>query len=338
MQVGLPTVLVLLAAITLLALTARSIPTFLRLFLPNFLRRLPMALFTMWVVATTVFFLTKAAGGEEDALVREGRVDQRTYENIRKQYHLDKPLVQQYAMQMWHLLRLDTIPSRHQNNRTFRQIAAEHAPKTWRLAWRAFLIAICLGIPLGVLTAVYHNRWPDQLGRVVALVGMSVPNFVLASLAVYFLARRLQWIRPTDWSNDRNLWTAALCLSMFSMAAILRLTRVSMLEALREDFIRTARAKGVAELKVVFRHALRNSLSSVVTYVMPVAAGMLVGSLVIETIFNIPGLGDMFVRSVQNRDMPLILGITVFYCSLLVSANLVADSLYPVLNPRLREG
>ncbi|MDK2971036.1 MAG: oligopeptide transport system permease protein [Candidatus Sumerlaeota bacterium] len=338
MPLDISTMVLLVVVAGLLIWGHRSVALFLKLFLPNFLKRLPMALFTMWVVATTVFFLAKAAGGEEDALLKEGRMDARTYANLREQFGLDEPLYKQYFMQMSKLVVLDTIPSRHQNQRTFREIAAEHAPNTARLAWRALMIAVLLGIPMGVFTAVYHHRWPDQLGRLLALLGMSVPNFILASLAIYFFSRKMQWIQPSHWQSDKNLWLAGVCLSAFSFAAILRLTRVSMLEALREDFVRTARAKGVSEWKVVFRHALRNSLSSVVTYVMPVAAGMLVGSLVVETIFNIPGLGDMFVVSVQNRDMPLILGITVFYCGILVSANLIADSLYPVLNPRLRKG
>lgn len=316
----------------------RSVGTFLTIFFPIFLKKLPLAVFTMFVVATTVFFLTKAAGGEEEMLLKEGRVDPKVYANLRAQWGLDKPLLIQYRIQMKELLFLNTVPSLHQNQKTFREVARDHAPVTARLAWRAMLLAVAFGIPIGVMCAVWHNRWVDQLGRVAALVGVSVPSFILASLAIFFFARRWQMIRATEWQNPSNLWLAGACLAAFPFAAILRLTRASMLEALREDYVRTARSKGVNEWVVVFRHALRNSLSAVVTYLGPVTAGLLVGSLIVEQIFAIPGMGDMFVKSVSNRDMPLILGITCFYSGLLVTANLIVDSLYPVLNPRLRTG
>lgn len=304
---------------------------------PAFIKKLPIALLTIWFVGTAVFLLAEAAGGQEAMLLGEGRYDERTVQALRSQLGLDRPLHQQYIHQMSKVLMLDSVPSMHQRNQTFREILRVHLPESLALGWRALALAVMLGVPAGVLCAIRHNGWLDQGGKVAALVGVSVPNFVLASLAIYWLARRLQWFPATEWTNPYYMWIPAACLGAFPFAAILRLTRASMLEAMREDYIRTARAKGLSEFKVVVKHALRNSLSAVVTYIGPVTAGLLTGSLVVERIFNIPGIGDMFVKSVQNRDLPLIMGISVFFCMLLVTANLIVDSVYPVLNPRLRE-
>ena len=320
-----------------LAVFHKGVWVFLKSFMPIFMAKLPLALVTIWAVATAVFFMAKAAGGEVEAIIKEGRMDERVIENIREQYGLNDPLWKQYLIQMGKLAQFDTLPSYNQRHRTFRDVLRDHLPVSAALAWRALVLAVFLGIPIGVITALYHNRWPDQVGMVIALLGVSVPNFVIAALAVYFGSSVTQAVQATEWKDPPYLWIPAIALGAFPFAAILRLTRASMLEALREDYVRTARAKGVAEWKVIGIHALRNSLSSVVTYIAIVAAGMLVGSLVVEKIFIIPGLGDTFVTTVQNRDMPLILGITTFFAALMVFANLVADSLYPVLNPRLRE-
>ena len=299
------------------------------------LRKLPMALVTLWFVATMVFMLTKAAGGEE--MWGEGRIDPLVRQKMIEQWGLDKPVWQQYFIHMGQLAQLNTMPSRMQRNKTLRDILADHLPYSVALGMRAILLAVIFGIPIGVLCALFHNRWIDQSGTVLALVGVSVPSFILASLAVYFLARKWRLFPASEWTGPWALWIPAACLGAFPFAAILRLTRASMLEALREDYVRTARAKGVPEWKVVLRHALRNSLTSVVTYVGPVVAGVLLGSLVVEKIFVIPGLGDFFVKTVSNRDMPLILGLTVFYSALLIFMNLLVDALYPILNPRLRD-
>lgn len=331
------TIAFLLVVAAFLAWQRQAAYIFLQNFLPTMGRKLPIALLTLWFVATMVFTLTKLTGGEEEAIIREGRRDPQMIAALRAKYYLDRPVLEQYWIQMKKLAVLDTLPSRMQRDRTFRDVLHDHMPYTWSLGWRALVLAVSFGLPIGMLCAVWHNRWVDQGGMVLALLGVSVPSFVLASLAVFYLSRMWQLVPATSYSDPLFMWVPAACLGAFPFAAVLRLTRASMLEALREDYVRTARAKGVSELKVVMSHALRNSLSAVVTYVGPVTAGLLTGSLIVETIFDIPGTGDMFVRSTQNRDMPLIMGIAVFYCSLLVTANLIVDSIYPVLNPRLRE-
>lgn len=326
--------LFLIAIIGFLAWQWRGVGTFTVLFLPGLLKKLPVALLTMWFVATMVFAGTKLVG--EDVMT-EGRMDEITRQNLIKQWGLDQPIHVQYFSQVSKLLVFDTMPSRVQQNKTMRDILRDHFPYSASLGWRAIVLAVSLGIPIGVICALFHNRWIDQGGTGLALIGVSVPNFIIASLAIYFLARKLKWFEATNWVDPVNMWIPAVALGAFPFAAILRLTRASMLDVLGEDFVRTARAKGVAEWKVIGRHTLRNALSPVVTVLGPITAGVLTGSLVVEKIFVIPGMGDMFVKSVQNRDLPLIMGISVFYCGLLVFMNLVVDALYPVLNPKLRK-
>lgn len=312
-----------------------SIVIFLKIFFPIFFAKLPIALITLWFVATFVFALSKLSG--DDNLALEGRNDEAALLALKKQYGLDQPLYVQYFVQVGTLLSFDSQPSRFDKTKTFRTIMKAHFPISASLGLRAITLALCLGIPIGILAAVYHNRWIDQGGTLLALVGVSVPNFILGSLIVYFLVRKLGLFQATNWTNGWNMWIPAIALGAFPFAAVLRLTRTAMFDSLREDYIRTARAKGLSEWVVIIRHALRNSLTSVVTYVGPVIAGILIGSLVVERIFIIPGIGDMFVKSVSNRDTPLVLGISVFFCASLIFMNLIVDSIYPILNPRLRK-
>ena len=327
----------LIVVVALVIWARKGVVLFLRSFGPVFLKKLPTAILTLVMVSALVFFGAQAIGGQEDMLIKEGRMDARTIEALRERYGFNDPIMVQYWNHLKLLIQFDSLPSPHQNNRTFRDILNNHLMVTVSLGWRALALAVIFGVPLGILTALWHNRWPDQAGMVLALIGVSVPNFIIATVLLYFLSRKWQIFPATEWADPVRMWIPAVALGAFPFAAVLRLTRASMLEALREDYVRTARAKGLSETKVVAKHALRNSLSAVVTYLGPVAAGLMVGSLVVETIFNIPGIGDMFVVSVQNRDVPLIMSISVLYCILLVSANLLVDSLYPVLNPRLRD-
>jgi len=300
-----------------------------------FLKRLPSALLTLWLVATLVFFLTKATGAE--AILGEGRNTPEIQAQIKAQWMLDKPLHVQYIAHMKKLLVLDSMESRKQRGRSLRYFLKTNFPVSMKLGLRAMFLALLVGIPIGVFCAVYHNKLIDQAGSVFALLGVSVPSFILASLVISVFVRNLNLFPATEWASGFwRMWVPAACLAAFPFAAILRLTRAATLEALREDYIRTAHAKGVPPVRVIVRHALRNSLQPVVTYVGPATAGILTGSLVVEKIFTIPGIGRFFVESVSNRDLPLIMGLTVFYCALLVGANLVVDALYPILNPKLR--
>jgi oligopeptide transport system permease protein len=323
-----------------------------------FLSRLPTAFITLVIVASICFCLTKIAG--EEAAFGDRPPTPEVRAEIERKWGLNLPLHQQYLLHMSKLLTLDSMESRIQKNKTLRDILREQLPSSLRLGFRALILALVFGVPIGVMSAVYHNRAIDNGGTIFALVGVSVPSFILASVALYILSRKLGWFPPIGWDRPSvpawvnrdgmppfmgevvdevfrlRLWIPAACLGAFPFAAILRLTRSSMLDALQQDYVRTARAKGLNATTVIVRHALRNALTPVVTYLGPVTAGVLTGSLVVEKIFAIPGIGRFFVECVNNRDMPLIMGLTVFYSALLIFMNLLVDAVYPILNPRLR--
>jgi ABC-type dipeptide/oligopeptide/nickel transport system permease component len=331
-----------------------------------FFQKLPIAALTLVLVATLCFVLTKAAG--EEAAFGEKNPSPEVRAAIAKEWGLDRPMHEQYIMHMKKLLVLDSMPSRKQKGKSLRDILQTHLPSSLSLGFRALIFAVMFGVPIGMTCAVYHNRIIDNSGTLLALMGVSVPGFILASFAIFFLSRQwhigsfsfgpmpaIGWDRPSPMIVDRlgpgtpalvrgvlteiakfRLWIPAACLAAFPFAAVLRLTRSAMLDALRQDYVRTARAKGLAAWKVIARHALRNALTPVVTFLGPVTAGVLTGSLVVEKIFAIPGIGQFFVDSVSNRDMPLIMGLTVFYSALLITMNLIVDAVYPLLNPRLR--
>lgn len=330
-----------------------------------FLKKVPIAFLTLLVVASICFGLTKLAG--EEAAFGEKNPPPEVRAQIAKKWGLDKPWYEQYFLHLSKLMVMDSMESRVLKNKTLRDVLADHLPASVRLGLRALILAIVFGIPIGIVCAVYHNRIIDNLGTLLALTGVSVPSFILASFLVYFLCTEwnlfgmklgpmeaIGWARPMTPTGLYNstpgflhgtideifrfrLWVPAIALGAFPFAAILRLTRSSMLDALGQDYVRTARAKGVAPWKVIARHALRNALTPVVTYLGPVTAGVLTGSLVVEKIFAVPGLGKFFVDSVNNRDLPIIMGLTVFYSSLLISMNLLVDAIYPILNPRLKK-
>jgi len=319
-----------------------------------FLSRIPIAFLTLVLVATICFSLTKLAG--EEAAFGDRPPTPEVRAQIEAQWGLNLPLHEQYLLHISKLLVLDSMESRIQKNQSLRDILQSHFPASLRLGFRALILAIALGIPIGVISAVYHNRVIDNGGMLFALVGVSVPSFILASITLYVLSSYFRWNvigwdRPSfpGWMGESmranpvvqeifrlRLWIPAACLGAFPFAAIIRLTRSSMLDALQQDYVRTARAKGLTAWKVVVRHALRNALTPVVTYLGPVTAGVLTGSLVVEKIFAIPGIGRFFVDSVSNRDLPMIMGLTVFYSALLITMNLLVDAVYPVLNPKLR--
>lgn len=323
-----------------------------------FLHRLLTAAVTLFMVASLAFVLTKLAG--EEAAFGEKNPTEEVRQAMKAKWGLDRPLHEQYMLQMSRLLVLDSMPSRKQQSQTLRDILREYLPSSIRLGVRALILAILLGIPVGMMCAVYHNRLVDNGGTFLALLGVSLPNFILASFAI-FLSTKITWLPATGWDRPvypswinpeqiagwalpitdeifrTRLWIPAACLGAFPFAAILRLTRSSMLDVLDQDYIRTAQAKGLSNWVVIVRHGLRNALTPVVTYMGPLTAALLTGSLVVEKVFNIPGIGRFFVESVNNRDMPLILGITVFYSAFLLTMNLLVDAVYPILNPRLRK-
>jgi oligopeptide transport system permease protein len=287
----------------------------------------------LYIVITATFLLMHAIPG--GPFTAEKKLAPEVLKNINARYHLDDPLWKQYTDYMGNILKFDFGPSFKYQDRTVNKIIADGFPVSLELGTLAVLLAVVLGIPAGIIAARRHNRFLDYLVMSSSTLGISIPSFILASLLIYFFAFKIKLFPAAMWNGFSYMILPSISLAALPMAVIARLTRSSMLEVLSQDFIRTARAKGVGPGLLIYRHALKNSLIPVVTYVGPMAAGVLTGSFVVESIFNIPGLGRHFVTSIYNRDYTVILGITIFYSALIVFFNFLVDIAYILLDPRI---
>jgi len=305
----------------------------LRLFLRRLLEAIPTLLI---LIALTFFMMRVAPGGPFDT---EKRLPPEIETNLRAAYHLDEPLYRQFGRYLWNLGHGDFGPSFQYRDRTVTELIATGFPVSLRLGGFAILIALLAGTALGSLAALRQNKAADYGTMAVAMTGISVPNFVMAPLLVLAFAVYLRWL-PAGGLGDagwRNLLLPVITLALPQVAYIARLTRGSMIEVLRSNFIRTARAQGLPARTILLRHALKPALVPVVSYLGPATAGLITGSVVIEQIFGLPGLGRYFVQGALNRDYTLVLGIVVFYGALIVLLNLLVDLLYGWLDPRSRE-
>jgi oligopeptide transport system permease protein len=266
----------------------------------------------------------------------EKNLPESVLKNINARYHLDDPLWKQYVDYLSNVSKGDFGPSYKYEARTVNDIIAEGFPVSATLGTLAVLIAIVVGIPIGIIAALKQNRWPDYLAMFGATIGISVPSFILAPLFIYVIAIDFKLLPAAMWDGPEYAILPAVALSAFPTAFIARLMRSSMLEVMGQDFIRTARAKGLPKRLVIYRHALKNALMPVITYLGPLIAAIFTGSFVIESIFAIPGLGRYFVTSIYNRDYTVILGITIFYSALLVILNFLVDVSYVWLDPRIK--
>lgn len=258
--------------------------------------------------------------------------------NLEAFYGLDKPLVEQYLSYMGNALRGDLGPSYLNRTRTVNDIITTHLPPSALLGVLGLAVAIVIGVPLGILSAVRQNTWLDYVGMFVAIGGVSVPAMTLGPLLIWGVALKADLLPVARWGTWQHAVLPALTLGIGHAAILARLTRASMLQVVHQDFIRTARSKGLAEPKVITKHALRNALIPVVTVIGPLFAALVTGSMVVEEIFAIPGLGSYFVDSVSSRDYPVIMGTTLLYSVVLVVANLIVDVSYSFIDPRIRLG
>ena len=297
------------------------------------LRRLLVSIPVIFLVATTTFFIMRLAPGgpfqSERAIPEEIRA------NLEAKFGLDQPLWVQYGRYLRNLLRFDLGPSYKYPERTVNQIIAEGFPVSLQLGLAALAFALLVGIPGGVFAAVKHGGVLDRLTMSVILVGISVPTFVLGPLLVFVFALTLYWFPPALWGAPEQLVLPAITLGLPYSVFIARLTRAEMLEVLSQDYIRTARAKGVGEFRILWKHALNGALLPVVSFLGPAVADLVTGSIVVEKIFAIPGLGRYFVESAFSRDYTTVLGTVLFYAVLLILANLVVDVAYKFLDPRI---
>jgi oligopeptide transport system permease protein len=298
-------------------------------------RRILETIPVLFIVLTATFFLIRFVPG--GPFTAEKAVTKEVMRNLEKAYDLDKPLFQQYVGYLKKVvLHGDLGPSFKYPNRTVNEIIADKLPVSLVLGLVSLGVALVIGLTLGVIAAVKRNTWLDYLCSSLAMLGICLPTFVLGPLLVLMFAIHLGWFNASGWYSPIDAVLPCLTLGCFYAAYIARLTRGGMLEVLSQDYIRTARAKGASELRVIFRHALRGGLLPVVSFLGPAIAGILTGSFVIETIFQIPGLGREFVNSAFNRDYTLVLGTVVLYATLLIGLNLVVDVVQVWLNPKLK--
>jgi oligopeptide transport system permease protein len=298
------------------------------------LRRLLEMIPVLFLVATATFFMIRLAPG--GPFSRERNVPPEVLRNLEKHYGLDQPLWKQYTSYLGHLLQGDLGPSFKYPTRTVNELIADSFPVSLELGSIGLLIALVLGIPAGVFAALRPNTRQDFLTMGVAMTGICLPNFVIGPLLVLAFAIKLEMFNASGWFVWQDRFLPALTLGLAFAARIARLTRGGMLEVLNQDYIRTARAKGLSESAVVLRHALKLGLMPVIAYLGPAIAGLLTGSFVVETIFQIPGLGRFFVTAAFNRDYTMVLGTVLFYAALILVMNFLVDLLQIYLNPKLK--
>lgn len=300
------------------------------------IKRIFNALIVLWIVITITFFLMHAIPG--GPFTAEKSLPPYVLHSIEERYKLNDPLYKQYGDYLCNLVQGDMGPSFKYPGRSVNDIIKDGFPVSFKLGIEAILIAIIIGIPAGILAGVKKDKWQDRAVNFFTTLGVAVPSFVVAALLIYVLSTKLHLLPAAMWNGWRYEIMPALALSGMPMSFIARLTRSSMLDILSQDYIKTARAKGLSWSKVLIKHALPNSLIPVVTYLGPMTASILTGSFVIETIFAIPGLGQYFVTSIYNRDYTVILGVTIFYSVIVIVLNMVVDLLYPLLDPRIKIG
>ena len=297
------------------------------------LRRVLLFVPTLWAIATLTFFMMRAAPG--GPFLAERDIPPAVREQLMRKYGLDQPLGTQYLRFLTNTARLDFGPSYKYPARQVREIIAEAFPVSLELGAWALLFAVLVGVPIGVIAAVKQNTAADAAAMGLALAGVSIPNYVLGPSLVLAFSLSLFLFPPALWQGPQSRLLPVFTLATTYIAYIARLTRAGMLEVLRQDFVRTARAKGLSERAVVMRHALKLGLLPVVSYLGPASAGVIMGSLVVEKIFAVPGLGRHLVNAAFNRDYTMVTGIVLFYAGFLMAFNLIVDVAYTRLDPRV---
>lgn len=298
------------------------------------LKRLAWGIPVLWLVATATFVLMHLVpGGPFD---QEKPLPPEIKANVDAKYHLDQPVIKQYLYYLKDLLRGDFGPSYKYLGRSVNDIIRDTFPVSMQLGLWAVLISVIVGVGAGMIAAARPRSWLDHVGMLLATAGISFPSFVLGTFLIMIFSYRVHLFPAALWEGWRYGVLPAITLALLPTAYIARLTRSSMLEVLHQDFIRTARAKGLGERQVLLKHALKNSITPVVSFLGPLTATLVTGSFVVEFIFSIPGMGRYFITAVTNRDYPLIMGVTLIYAVLIVAANILVDLVYSWIDPRMR--
>jgi oligopeptide transport system permease protein len=294
----------------------------------------------LWIIPV-LFFITlitfalmhSVPGGPWD---REKRLAPAVVENLNRRYGLDKPVWLQYVDFLGNAVHGDLGVSFSYQDRKVTDVILEGLPVTATLAFSALLVALLIGIPMGIIAAIKQNSWADYLCLFFATIGGAVPNFVMAMLLIIVFSVGLHWLPTGGWGTWQKLLMPAFALGVYHAALLARITRASMIEAIRQDYVRTARAKGMLESLILLRHVLKNAMIPVVTILGPVAAGLIAGSFIIERIFAVPGVGKFFIDGIFARDYGLMMGTTLFYAVVIAFANLAVDIMYGFIDPRIR--
>lgn len=298
------------------------------------LKRIISMLITLFLVATITFILMRSIPGSP--FTSERNLTPEIEKALNEKYNLDAPLYQQYLSYMKQLVKGDLGVSYKKKGVTVNEIIATTFPASAKIGLLSVVVILIIGIPLGVLSALKQNSAIDYVVMVIATIGVTIPSFVLGSFIMYIFGEKLAWLPAGGLEEWKSYIGPVVALSGFSVAYVTRLTRSSMLEVLRQDYIRTARANGLSTFKVIGKHALKNALIPVVTYVGPMIASILTGSFVVEKIFAIPGMGKYFVESVTNRDYTIIMGVTIFYAAIYVVMVFIVDVIYGFIDPRIK--
>lgn len=300
------------------------------------IQRLVVAIPTLFVVVTVAFFMMRAAPGNPFSTDR--KLPPAIEKNIEAKYHFDRPLYVQYAEYVGGVLHGDLGPSLKYRDKSVLDIIGQNWVVSFRIGLAAFVIMVILGVTLGVIAALRQNGPADYTVMSIAIVGICIPTFVTAPLLQLVFGSELGWLPIGAWDGGAlpNLVMPVIVLAAPQVAIISRLTRAGMIEALHSNYVRTARAKGLPEWDIVLRHALRAAVLPLVSYLGPAFAGLMTGSLVVEKIFGLPGLGKFFVNSALQRDYTVVMGMVIFFATLVIILNLVSDVLYAYLDPRVR--
>ena len=295
-------------------------------------KRVLLAVFTIFLVITITFFAMKAIPG--GPFLSEKAATPAVTAQLEAKYGLDKPIMEQYVTYLNDVLHFDFGPSIKNRGRTVTDLMMEGFKTSGKLGIIAACVAIAMGLTLGSIAAVFHDKWIDKLIMVLSTASVAMPSFVIATILLLLFCVALP-LFPSNGSTAAGLVLPVIALAMYPTAYITRLTRSSMLDVMGQDYIRTARAKGVSPTKVIFKHSLKNSVTPVITYVGPMIAFILTGSLVVEQIFAVPGIGKYFFSSIINRDYPMVMGTTIFLATIMVIMNLLSDIAYKIFDPRV---
>jgi dipeptide transport system permease protein len=298
------------------------------------MKRLLWMLATILVITTLTFVMMKVIPGSP--FNEERNTNEAVQRNLEAYYQLDEPLFVQYLYYVKSIVTFDFGPSIKQPSQSVNDLLSRGFPVSFELGMTALIVAVISGIALGIFAALRQNGIIDYIAMTIAVLGISVPNFIMATLLIQQFAVNWNIFPPSTWTSPLHMVLPTAALAMGPLAIIARLTRSSMIEVLTQDYIRTARAKGLSPFKIVMKHALKNALMPVVTILGTLTAAILTGSFVIEKIFAIPGMGKYFVESINSRDYPVIMGTTVFYSIILIIMLFLVDMAYGILDPRIK--